>query len=271
MTAGAAPERAGSPAGQERIPGMDAIWLPADWPAPRGVCGGTTLRAWSGGVSEGPFARFNLAAHVGDCERAVARNRSRLVAALALPAVPNWLGQVHGTRVVSLDEPGAPVQPADGACTARVGRVAVVLTADCLPVLLASEDGGWVAALHAGWRGLSAGVLESGVRAWPGPPGALLAWLGPAIGPAHFEVDVPVREAFCRSRPEAEMAFAATRPGHWCCDLYLLARQRLCAAGVTRVHGGGRCTFGESGDFHSYRRDGARSGRMATLVWMARP
>ncbi|HAZ60689.1 MAG TPA: peptidoglycan editing factor PgeF [Gammaproteobacteria bacterium] len=249
----------------------ERLWLPADWPAPPGVRGGTTRRGWPGGVSEGPWQRLNLAAHVGDDERAVASNRAALITALALPAPPTWLAQVHGTRVLSLDGLDGldgPAVSADGACTARADRVAVVLTADCLPVLLASEDGRWVAALHAGWRGLANGVLEAGVRAWPGPPERLLAWLGPAIGPSCFEVDAPVREAFRRADPAAEAAFTAGRPGHWLCDLYLLASQRLVAAGVTRVHGGGRCTASETGEFYSYRRDGTASGRMATLVWL---
>jgi YfiH family protein len=245
-----------------------ALWLPADWPAPPGVKGGTTLRGWQGGVSEGPWARLNLAAHVGDREDAVARNRARLAAALTLPASPAWLQQVHGARVIPLDGSAAHAAPADGAFTTSTRQVAAVLTADCLPVLLASRDGRWVAALHAGWRGLAAGVLEAGVGAWPGDPADLLAWLGPAIGPAHFEVDAPVRDAFCRGEPAAEAAFVAGRPGHWHCDLYLLARQRLARAGVTRVSGGGRCTFEESAAFYSYRRDGGRSGRMATLVWL---
>jgi polyphenol oxidase len=248
-------------------PASDAVWLAADWPAPDGVHGGTTLRGWWGGASAAPRGRFNLASHVGDDTGSVERNRRALREALNLPQEPAWLTQVHGIRLRDLDEPGAAAEPADGACTRRAGYIPVVLTADCLPVLLCSQDGQWVAALHAGWRGLAAGILEAGVRAAGCQPGQLMAWLGPAIGQTCFEVDAPVRDAFCAQSAEAEQAFLVNRPGHWLCDLECLARQRLRAAGVLQVYGGGRCTASEPERFHSYRRDGLHSGRMATLIW----
>ncbi|WP_297528071.1 peptidoglycan editing factor PgeF [Thiohalobacter sp.] len=241
------------------------LWIEPDWPAPPGVRALSTLR--SGGVSRGPFAEFNLADHVDDDPAAVAANRALLRRAAGLPAEPCWLLQVHGRGVIPAGE-GPAAGPADGSWTDRPGRVCVVLTADCLPVLLARRDGSAVAALHAGWRGLAAGVLEAGVAALGGGAG-LVAWLGPAIGPDHFEVGPEVRDAFLAADAGAAAAFRpAARPGHLLADLYLLARQRLARAGVGSVHGGGECTFADAKRFYSYRRDGV-TGRMATLVWRA--
>lgn len=240
----------------------DFPFLHAEWPAPAGVRAGTTLRGHLD--AGGAYAGLNLAAHVGDDPDRVARNRARLVTALGLPTEPAWIEQVHGTRVVNLDLPWSG--SADGSCSTRPGVVAAVLTADCLPVLLCNRRGDWVAALHAGWRGLADGVLEAGVAAYAGSPADLLAWMGPAIGPAAFEIDAPVRDAFVQHHPEAASAFSATRPGHWLGDLYQLARQRLARTGVTEVYGGGRCSFSEADLFYSFRRDVA-TGRMASLVW----
>ena len=240
-------------------------WIEPDWPAPPGVRALSTLR--SGGVSRGPFAEFNLADHVDDDPAAVAANRALLRRAAGLPAEPCWLSQVHGRGVIPAGE-GPAAGPADGSWTDRPGRVCVVLTADCLPVLLARRDGSAVAALHAGWRGLAAGVLEAGVAALGGGAG-LVAWLGPAIGPDHFEVGPEVRDAFLAADAGAAAAFRpAARRGHHLADLYLLARQRLARAGVGSVHGGDECTFADAKRFYSYRRDGV-TGRMATLVWRA--
>lgn len=237
-----------------------------DWPAPAGVRAAFTLRA--GGVSRPPFDTCNIAAHVGDDPQAVAENRARLRARLALPAEPAWLEQVHGHRVVDLDRQTAldSLGPADAAVTRRARRVCVIQVADCMPVLLTAADGSAVGAAHAGWRGLAGGVLEATVRALNSPPGKLLAWLGPAIGQAHFEVGEEVRAAFLAADPGAAAAFAANERGRWQCDLYALARQRLDAMGVGAVHGGGACTYADAGRFFSYRRDG-RCGRMAALIW----
>jgi YfiH family protein len=158
---------------------------------------------------------------------------------------------------------------ADAAVTGTPGVVLAILSADCLPVLLAARDGSEIAAAHAGWRGLAAGVLEATVAAMRSPAPDLVAWLGPAAGPAAYEIGEEVREAFVSRDPGAASAFIATRPGHWRVDLYALARRRLAACGVTRVHGGDRCTISEPAGFFSHRRDG-RSGRMATLAWLAR-
>jgi YfiH family protein len=239
-----------------------------DWPAPPGIRAAFTLR--SKGVSQPPFAACNLALHVGDDPRAVAENRGRLRASLELPAEPAWLEQIHGRHVVDLDGSAPLDSPArgDAAVTRAPGRVCAIQVADCLPVLFAAADGSAVGAAHAGWRGLAGGVLEATVRAMQTPPGAVLAWMGPAIGPAHFEVGEEVRAAFLAADAGAAAAFTANPRGRWQCDLYALARRRLAAVGVSSVHGGGWCTYADAERFFSYRRD-ARCGRMAALIWRA--
>lgn len=236
--------------------------LVPEWPAPVRVRALQTRRG--GGVSAGPFATFNLGTHVGDRPDDVARNRARLRE--ALPASPQWLQQVHGRTVVRLPGDGAPV-PADAAWTDRTGTVCAVMTADCLPVLLCSDDGDAVAAAHAGWRGLAAGVLEATVDAMPAPPRRLMAWLGPAIGPAAFEVGPEVRAAFVDADPDAASCFRSGAGDRWLADLFALARRRLLAAGVRAVFGGGHCTFSDPAQWFSFRRDG-RCGRMASLIWI---
>jgi YfiH family protein len=176
----------------------------------------STLRV--GGSSRAPYASLNLGSHVGDASIAVAKNRRSLREAAGLPNEPCWLSQVHGTRVVDLDsavtvDSGVTVGEADAAVTADPGRVCAILTADCLPVLLAAASGGRVAAAHAGWRGLAGGVIEAAVQAMGVAPRDLLAWLGPAIGPRHFEVGPEVREAFLKADPGASMAFTASLSG----------------------------------------------------------
>lgn len=233
-----------------------------DWATPPGVKAASTVRA--GGVSEGPYASFNLGEHVGDAVDRVATNRIALARALGLTSEPCWLEQVHGTRVLDLDDesPGS----ADGAVTSVPGRVCVVMTADCLPVLLAARDGSRVGAVHAGWRGLAAGVLSAAVARMQRKPATLVAWLGPAIGQARYEVGADVRDAFVTTDPAAADCFAPGRAGRWYGDLYGLARASLASAGVTAVHGGGYCTYSDSARFFSHRR-AAPCGRMATLIW----
>ena len=238
-----------------------------EWPAPPGVHALTTTRDLPG-LSRAPFAHFNLGLRSGDDEATVRANRALLQRAFALPAAPRWLHQVHGDRSLRLTEEILAGEPeADAAFTAQRGVVLAILTADCLPILLCREDGTQIAAIHAGWRGLSGAVLESCVRRLHGPPDAWLAWLGPAIGAQSYEVGAEVRAAFVAQAAAAESAFVPMRPGHWQCDLYELARQRLGALGVTRVFGGGFDTFADA-RFYSYRRDGARSGRLASLIWL---
>jgi YfiH family protein len=242
--------------------------LVPSWPAAPRVRAAFTLR--SGGVSRGPCESLNIAAHVGDDVTAVAENRRRVRAGLALPCEPAWLAQLHGCEVVELDAHAPAPEPAraDAAVARDPGAVCAIQVADCLPVLLAARDGSCVAAAHAGWRGLAAGVLEATLRALGVAPRELIAWLGPAIGAAHFEVGEEVRAAFLAHDADAASAFVPNARGRWQADLYGLARQRLQAAGVAAISGGGFCTFAEPARFFSYRRDG-RCGRMAALAWLA--
>lgn len=252
-------------------------WLAADWPAPPGVHAMTTLRHGAG-CSMPPFAHFNLgnrSAADGDDPATVQANRDALYALAGLPARPHWLRQVHGTGVYRAAGPGpvlaAADEPvADAALSDVPGTVLAILTADCLPVVFAADDGSEVAAAHAGWRGLADGMLEATVAAMRTPAQRLVAWLGPAAGPARYEVGLEVFAAFTDHDRAAANAFVATRPGHWTVDLYALARQRLAAVGMaaSQVHGGTYCTIADPGRFFSHRRD-RRSGRQATLVWMA--
>ena len=241
----------------------DPMFLAADWPAPGNIIAGTTCRP--GGVSRGDFASFNLGAHVGDDPQAVATNRRRLRDLLSLPEEPRWLRQVHGNQVVTLPEAGSE-QDADASITMLPGTVCAVLTADCLPVLLARSDGRAVAAAHAGWRGLCAGVLEATVTAFDCDPARLMAWLGPAISQAAFEVGDEVREKFIACDPAASHAFEANSAGRWQANLYMLAKRRLEKAGVGAIFGGDRCTFSEREVFFSYRRNPG-GGRMASLIY----
>lgn len=230
----------------------------------------STLRHGAG-VSQAPFDTFNLGSRSGDDPQAVARNRAELVDRLRLPSPPRWLRQVHGAGVVRFDAAvDASDEPeADAAVTAAPGVVLAILTADCLPVLLCSDAGDEVGAAHAGWRGLAGGVLEVTVAAMRTEPARLRAWLGPAAGPDAYEVGAEVRCAFVDADPAAAMAFVPTRPDHWRCDLYALARQRLARVGVSRVEGGGLCTISDQRRFFSFRRDG-QTGRMASVIWVSR-
>jgi len=235
-----------------------------DWPPIPGVFALTTTRR--GGVSAGPLASFNFGTAVNDDPEALAENRRRLAAAAGLPSAPRWLRQVHGTTVADLDAAAQP-ETADAAVTRRPGVVCALLTADCLPVLIARRDGTAVAAAHAGWRGLAGGVIEATLDVLDAEPEALVAWLGPAIGPAHFEVGEEVRQAFLAGDPGAAGAFIGNARGRWQCDLYSLARRRLTMEGVVDIFGGEHCTYAETSRFYSHRRDAGQTGRMATLIW----
>ena len=227
------------------------------------VRAGCTLR--TGGLSVAPYASLNLGSHVGDETAAVAGNRRLVREALQLPTEPLWLQQEHGARVIDADAPG-DAGPADAAVTRESQRVLAILVADCMPVLFASRDGSVLGAAHAGWRGLAAGVLEATVRAMRIDPRDVQAWLGPAIGPAHFEVGPEVRAAFVAHEPLAAAAFGANSRGRWQCDLEQLARARLGALGLECVSSAGLCTYAQAAQCFSYRRDG-RTGRMAALIW----
>ena len=244
---------------------MPLEWLTPEWPAPPGVRALSTWRG--GGVSIAPFESLNLGGHVGDRPEAVAENRRRLCTAARVPAQPVWLSQQHGAGVLDLDASGDAGRIADASFTRRPGRVCAILTADCLPVLFASDSGGAVAAAHAGWRGLTAGVIEAMVQALAVPPQSLLAWLGPGIGRAHFEIGPEVREALLSRDPEAGHAFELNARGRYLADLALLAQRRLERLGIERIYGGDACTYASPGRYFSHRRDG-RTGRQATLIWL---
>lgn len=236
--------------------------LRPDWPAPARVRAAMTTRL--GGVSAGPFASLNLGTGSDDPAH-VAENRRRVREALELPTEPAWLQQVHGTTVVDAATVATPPE-ADASFAEHPGAVCIVQAADCLPVLFCDDAGSVVAAAHAGWRGLASGVLEATIRALPAKPASLMAWLGAAIGPDSFEVGPEVREAFLAHDPAAASAFRPAGSKYYA-DLFALARQRLAAAGVARVHGGGLDTVRDPRRFFSYRRDG-RCGRMAALIWL---
>jgi hypothetical protein len=241
---------------------MRAGYVP-DWPAPAGVRSWQTTR--DGGRSGGSYSSLNLGLHVGDDAKVVAANRQGLSAELDLPGEPVWLEQVHGARILRPDR--GETGPADGAVTTRGGTVLVVMTADCLPVLLTSRSGGIVGVAHAGWRGLAAGVIGAAVEALERDPSEVLAWLGPAISEPAFEVGDEVRETFVAADAARARHFRQNARGRWQADLPALARRALAAAGVRAVYGNPACTFGDAARYFSHRRE-APCGRMASLIWL---
>lgn len=238
-------------------------WLTPDWPAPASVEACVTTR--EGGVSEAPFDSLNLGDHVDDRPEAVAENRRRLTDHFSIK--PAWLQQVHGIAVAHADP--SVVATADASWTATPGVACAAMTADCLPALFCDRAGTRVAAAHAGWRGLAAGVLEATLDTLDVPAEEVLVWLGPAIGPKAFEVGPEVREVFINQLPAAAEAFLPSHnAGKFMADIYLLARLRLAERGVTAVYGGGFCTVTDP-RFFSYRR-ASRTGRFASLIWLTR-
>lgn len=238
--------------------------IKAAWPAPSHIHAYTTTRV--GGFSQGHYAQLNLAAHVGDDIHTVTQNRDLIKTQLHLPQDPCWLTQVHGTQAVQADTTtGTP--DADASFTHQPNTVCAVLTADCLPLLLCNEAGTVVAAIHAGWKGLAAGIIEATVAQLGVHADSLLAWLGPAIGPLAFEVGEAVRTALLADCPTGTSAFQIHEEGKWLCNLYQLAHLRLSQLGIDKIYGGEYCTFTQRDLFYSYRRDNT-TGRMATLIWM---
>ena len=236
-----------------------------DWPAPANVKALQTTR--HGGISAAPYDTLNLGLHVGDAPLAVARNRQMLAA--LLPSEPVWLEQVHGTVVANADTAGCDIPQADASVARHRGTVCVVMTADCLPMLLCDDAGSIVGVAHAGWKGLVTGVIEATVKAMDVEPQKLMAWLGPAIGQEAFEVGAEVRAAFIAHQARAAEAFIAQGDqGKYKADLYLLARQRLHELGINRIYGGNYCTCQQKDKFFSYRRDGV-TGRMGTFIWLS--
>ncbi len=242
-------------------------YLPAKWiDKPENVFATTTLI--NGGVSQGCYSGYNLAAHVGDDAQAVTSNRAKLLDDLQLPAEPVWLEQVHSNVVISADDvtEGEIVQ-ADASVSRKKGVVCAVLTADCLPVFFCDKNGTEVAAAHAGWRGLHAGILTNTVDAMRASADEIQVSLGPAIGPQAFEVGEEVFHAFVKKNSLNKKAFTATKKNHYLCDIYQLARIELRTSGIDQIAGGDYCTYREDSRFYSYRRQ-QTTGRMASLIWL---
>lgn len=233
-------------------------FIQPDWSAPSQVKAVVTTRG--GGCSLAPYDSFNLALHVGDLQHNVLANRQRLSQRLELPVEMPWLNQEHGVKVISAEEKGQ--RNADAVYTDQLNLPCVVLVADCLPIFLCDRQGMRVAVLHAGWRGLAGGIIAATVTRFL-PENDLIAWLGPAIGPCHYEVGAEVKDAF---RSEADCFIPSDNPDRWLFDLYGVARKHLADSGVQAVFGGGFCTYCEGKRFFSYRRDGD-TGRIAALIW----
>ena len=248
-----------------------------DWPAPKNIHAYSTTRLH--GVSEGVFSGLNLALHVGDKPESVKSNREHLSSSLKLPTAPYWLNQVHQATAINAAEQTNQITPdADASFSLSKNQVCVVMTADCLPVLICNRQGNKVAAAHAGWKGLADGVIESTISKLNETPDQLLVWLGPAIGPESFEVGEDVRQVFLRKfevsglsqqfAEEVQSAFIENRAGHYLADIYQLARLTLKLIGVEAVYGGEYCTFNDANHFYSFRRDG-KTGRQASLIWFS--
>lgn len=243
---------------------MNEQFIYPDWPAPPNIKALSTTRI--GGHSLAPYDEFNLGAHVGDDTDAVQKNRKQLIVSQQLPASPYWLNQTHSTHVINSTEWQQDIE-ADAMISTIHNHICTIMTADCLPILLCNTQGDIIAALHAGWRGLAAGILENTINKFGDEPKNLMVWLGPAIGPTQFEVGEDVYKVFTTHSPQAQNAFQQTDASHYLANIYCLAKQRLNALGVKQIFGGDFCTVTEQQRFFSYRRDGI-TGRMASMIWI---
>lgn len=237
-----------------------------NWPLPSHIKAYTTLRF--GGVSAPPYADFNLATHVGDLEQNIQQNRIRLQQLVNLPSEPIWLEQTHSNHIIEATADNR-FKNADAAYSTQQNQVCVILTADCLPILLSDRDGTTVAAIHAGWRGLLNGIIGNTIKTIKTNNQTFSAWLGPAISQIHYETSAEVRDLFITQNPDNAIAFKKNIDDRWLCDLYSLARIQLKEYGVMDIYGGDRCTYAEKDYFYSYRRDGNKTGRMASLIWIS--
>jgi polyphenol oxidase len=241
-------------------------YITPNWHAPKNIKAFTTKRI--GGVSTAPYNSFNFNIHTGDEQNNVAANRKKLKEDLVLPTDPFWLKQEHTNIVINLNINTKITNPiADASFTVVPNLVCAVLTADCVPILICDHAGTMVAAIHAGWRGILNNVIESTIAAMPVKSENLIAWLGPAIGINYFEVDENIMGLFIKHNSIAKEAFI-NRNNSIFADIYLLASQRLNNKGITNIYGGEYCTFTQKEKFFSFRRDGANSGRMASLIWL---
>lgn len=238
-------------------------WLPAQWDAPAWVKAGTTTR--HGGNSLAPYDNLNLAFHVGDVPETVRDNRAFLGKLLDLPSEPVWLDQVHGKHIINNSVPAD--READGIFMEQAGVVCVIMTADCVPLLLCNNEGTRVAAIHAGWRGICAGIISEAISLFADSPQSIQVWIGPHISPDNYEVGNDVRDACLETRPNLEQAFTANTRGRWQADLEMLVRYDLALNNVNRVYSIDQCNFSHPDDYYSFRRDG-QTGRNASMIWI---
>ena len=241
----------------------DFKWIAADWPVPEHVHAGSTTRR--GGISQPPYDSLNLAAHVGDKDKNVVHNRQLMINELKLPAEPAWLEQQHGRDIV--DAAAYKKRRADGAYTNITRLVCVVLTADCLPLLICDRDGDEIAAIHIGWRGYTKNIITAAIKTFRQHPENLLAWIGPCICAKHYEVGKEVRQACMSVSTASANAFTPSRKDHWFADIQLLVRLQLQEQGLDNIFGGQYCTYRDKDLFYSYRRDRV-TGRTASMIWM---
>jgi len=246
------------------MPAQYVNWIPADWPGPGNVHAGSTTR--TGGTSQVPYESLNLAMHVGDNNNNVSNNRQLLINELKLPSAPAWLEQQHGCKIINLAESNK-IWQADGAYTSISKQICVVLTADCLPLLLCDRDGREVAAIHIGWRGYTKNIIAAAINTFSQPPKNLLAWVGPCISAENYEIGEEVRRVCLLVNEESADAFTPSGKDHWFADLQLLIRLQLRKCGLNSVFGGQYCTYRDKELFYSYRRDGI-TGRTASMIWM---
>ena len=239
-------------------------WIPANWPTPSHIHAGTTTR--TGGISPAPYDTLNLADHVGDNPECVKHNRTLMCTSLGLTVAPCWLQQEHGNRIINLADTHATLR-GDGTYTTRKNQICVVLTADCLPLLLCDIQGTQTAAVHIGWRGYSRNIIANAISWFTCRTHDLMAWMGPSISASNYEVGSEVRTACQQVTGDPDVGFLPTRKNHWHADLAGLVRYQLQACGVINIHGGNHCTHTDAERFYSHRRDGV-TGRMATLIWM---
>lgn len=239
-----------------------------NWKVPEHIRAFATTRI--GGYSEGKYSSFNLALHVEDDPQNVENNRSLLKECLDLPQEPLWLNQTHGNKIVCADTAHTSLPEADGSFAKTPNKICIIMTADCLPVLLTNKKGSIVAALHCGWRGLFNGIIHECIKVFTKCQDDVIAWLGPAISAAAYEVNDELKENFEQKNPLFTTAFKASKPGHWYMDLYLIAKIQLQENSVKEIYGGQFCTYNEDERFYSYRRDQGRTGRMATGIWISR-
>ena len=246
----------------------ELAWVAADWPVPSHIHAGSTLR--SGGVSKPPYDQLNLGLHVNDEQGCVLTNRERLAKELKLPAEPVWLNQEHGNNIIRLDsqeDSETTINTADGSYATETNQVCVVMTADCLPLLLCDTDGTQIAAIHIGWRGFSKNIVSVALEKFTCPHDKIIAWLGPCISADHYEIDATIYNATRKIFAGAEECFIETNEGHWLMDLKQLVYKQLITLEVRHIYTSPYCTYSDQTRFFSHRRDGI-TGRMASLIWM---